>query len=199
MKAFYLILIALVAITFSCKKKGRDGSPGPVGQNQFTKQGLISGTVTFTDENNKEQKAPFSYEYYGSLSNSKITYDTINNAPNLSYNINLYRLDFADYNNNFTFNISGGGVSKVLNPTPALSNFNFQLNTIINNKVYTLSNSSSNTPTITNLKFDFTTNHLTFDYTATAMNYGGAKNDGTMQGKVDVILNYEVRNNLALK
>ena len=199
MKSFYLILIALVAITLSCKTKTKYGAPGPAGQNQFTKQGLISGTVTFNDENNKVQKAPFSYEYYGSLSNSKITYDTITNAPNLSYNIHLYRLDFVDYNNNFTFNISGGGVSKVLSPTPALGNFNFQLNTIINTKFYKLSNSSSNTPTITNLKFDFTTNHLTFDFTATAINYGGAKNDGTMQGNVDVILNYEFRNNLALR
>lgn len=199
MKSFYLILIALVAFTFSCKKKGSYGAPGPAGQNEYTKQGLISGTVTFTDENNKEQKAPFNYNYYGSLSDSKITYDTITNAPNLNYQIHLYRLDSIDYNNSLTFNISGGGVSKVLKPTPALSDFNFQFNPIINNKLYTLSNSSAIKPTITNMKFDFATNHLTFDYTAASISYGGTKNDGTMEGKVDVILNYKVTNNLVAK
>jgi hypothetical protein len=197
MKLFYLILIALVAITFSCKKKGRDGSPGPAGQNQFTKQGLISGAVTFTDENNKQQKAPFSYKYYGSLLDSRITYDT--SAPSLLYKIRLSRIDSIDYNNSVAFNFGGGGVNKVFSPTPGLVNFSFQLNTIINTKLYTLSTSSSTAPTITNLKFDFDTNHLTFDYTATAINYGGAKNDGTMQGSVDVILNYEVTRNGVLK
>ncbi len=188
MKSFNLILIALAAITFSCKKNARDGAPGPTGETQYTKQGVISGTVTFTDENNKEQKAPFSYEYNKSINYNYIKYDTITNAPNFSYRINLIRTDIPDPNNIIYFDIPGEGVSKVVKTTPTAFDFIFRLNTIINNKLYKFQCFSQ--PIITNFKFDFATNHLTFDYTAKNISYGGTTNDGTMEGKVDVILNY---------
>jgi hypothetical protein len=58
MKSFYLILIALVAITVSCKK-AKDGAPGPAGLDAYPKQGIVSGTLTFTDEANKSQMVKF--------------------------------------------------------------------------------------------------------------------------------------------
>ena len=190
MKSFYLILIALVAITFSCKTKTKDGAPGPAGQDAYQKQGFVSGTLTFTDEANKQQTTTFNYEYFGSLSDSQILYDTTTNAPNFTYQLKANRRDLKDSSSYIDFTVNGVGVNKIIGIIPSGSNVNFHLDKIINNKLYEFI-SSGNKTIITNMNFDFTTNHLTFDYTCTSVDCG-VNQSGTVVGKVDVILNHSL-------
>jgi hypothetical protein len=189
MKSFYLILIALVAITVSCKK-AKDGGPGPAGQDAYPKQGIVYGTLTFTDETNKPQTTAFNYQYFGSLSESQISYDTTTNAPNFTYKLKVNRWDLKDSSSYIDFTINGVGVNKIVGVIPSGSNVAFHLDKIINNKLYEF-NSSGTKTIITNMKFDFTTNHLTFDFACTSVDCG-VNQSGTLVGKVDVILNHSL-------
>jgi hypothetical protein len=190
MKSFYLILIALVAITVSCKK-AKDGAPGPAGLDAYPKQGIVSGTLTFTDEANKSQTTAFNYQYFRSLSDGEISYDTTTNAPNFAYKLAVNRMDLKDSDNYIDFTVNGVGVNKIVDIIPSSSSVYFHLDKIINNKLYEFNFSGSKT-IITNMKFDFTTNHLTFDFACTSVDCG-VNQSGTVVGKVDVILNHSLK------
>lgn len=189
MKPFYLILIALFTITGSCKK-AQDGAPGPAGLDAYPKQGNISGKLTFTDEANKPQATTFDYEYYESLSDGQIIYDTTTNAPNFTYALKVNREDLKDSDNYIDFTVNGTGANKIVDIIPSGSNIEFHLDQIINNKLYQFSSTGTKT-IITNMKFDFTTNHLRFDFTCTSVDCG-VNQSGTVVGKVDVILNRSI-------
>ncbi|WP_299253723.1 hypothetical protein [uncultured Cytophaga sp.] len=193
MKSFYLILIALVTITVSCKK-AKEGAPGPAGIDAYPKQGYVYGTVTFTDEDNKPQTTTFNYQYYESLSNSQIWYDTTTNAPSFTYKLNVFREDLKDSGSSIKFSINGTGANKTVGAIPSGSNVNFYLLANINKKLYSFYYKETSA-IITNMKFNFATNQLTYDFTLTNVDCGVNKS-GTVIGKVDVIVNYSPYNNL---
>jgi hypothetical protein len=100
-------------------------------------------------------------------------------------------MDLKDSDNYIDFTVNGVGVNKIVDIIPSSSSVYFHLDKIINNKLYEFNFSGSKT-IITNMKFDFTTNHLTFDFACTSVDCG-VNQSGTVVGKVDVILNHSLK------
>lgn len=182
MKTFYLLLIASVISFTACRTK--DGEPGPAGESSLMKQGSISGTIAYTDDNGNDATTSFNYQYYESLEDNQFSYE----GGSLSYyNVNFQRRDLKDNNNYFNFECTGNGSDDIEN-LPANNYVNFSLFTLINNELYEF-RASYNSFAITNLSLDPTTGRLLFDYSGNV--YYDGDNTATVTGRVDVILNRE--------
>lgn len=177
MKSFYLLLIAGVISFTSCRTK--EGEPGPAGESSLNKQGSVTGTITYTDDNGNDATTSFNYGYFESLENNKYYwYD----EDGEYYGIQFERRDLKDENNYFSFLIAGDATNGV-EDDPYTNYANFSLYKVINNELYEFDDDDIE---VTNVKLDHTTGRLTFDFA------GSVYSDGeyaTVTGKVDVILN----------
>lgn len=178
MKSFYLILLASVISFTACRTK--EGEPGPAGESSLNKQGSVTGTITYTDNNGDDASTSFNYQYYESLNDNKFYFE---DGTNLYYDLNFERRDLKDSRNYFDIEVSGYGMNGVLDdPTNAYLGFSYF--TVINNELYAFYGSEN--VDITNVSLDETTGRLIFDFTGDASLDG---NSGTVTGRVDVILN----------
>jgi hypothetical protein len=186
MKSFYLLLLTLAVSAVSCRTK--DGEPGPAGESTLNKQGSISGTITYADNDGNDKTTSFNYQYFESLEDNKFYYE---DDGSLSYyNVEFQRRDLKDNNNYFNIEFSGNGTDGIEN-LPANNYVNFSMFTLINNELYEFS-SSYNSFEITNFSLDHTTGRLLFDYSGNV--YYSGENTATVTGRVDVILNKQRSN-----
>lgn len=180
MKSFYFLLLIATVISFTaCRTK--EGEPGPAGESSLNKQGSISATITYTDNNGTTATIPFNYQYFESLEDNRFYYD--DDAGMISYGLQVERRTIKDANNYYSFILEGSGDDGILNgPDQVYANFSFY--TVINNQLYKFDN---NDISITNFSIDPSTGRVTFDF-AGSVKYNNNE-DATITGKVDVILN----------
>lgn len=179
MKSLYILLLALAVSAVSCRTK--EGEPGPAGESSLNKQGSITGTITYTDDDGNDATAPFNFEYYESLSDNQFYYG---DSEGEYYELAFGRRALND-NNNF-FNIEAyGSVTNGVEEEPSYSNINFSFLTIINNELYEFYDNGFE---ISNVSLDPVTGRLTFDFSGTTY-YGYDDNLASITGRVDVILN----------
>jgi hypothetical protein len=180
MKSFYLLLITLAISATSCRTK--EGEPGPAGKSSLTKQGSVSGTITYSIDNGTTNTAtvPFEYNYFESLNDNKFYFE---DSEGDYYDFFFGRKDLKDARNYFYFWSYGYGTNGI-EDDPEYTNVNFSFVTVINNKLLEFNTSGGD---ITNLKLDPETGRLTFDYANDSVEF----NEGTasIAVKVDVILN----------
>jgi len=178
MKSLYVLLLALFISVVSCRTK--DGAPGPAGESSLNKQGSVSGTITYTDDNGNDATTPFSYQYYESLEDNRFYwYDDDGEY----YGIAFERRDLNDANNYFSFLIGGEAFNSV-EDDPYTTYADFSLYKVINNELYQFEEDDIQ---VTNVILDHTTGRVTFDFSGTI--YDDEGNSATVTGKVDVTLN----------
>jgi len=177
MKIFYILLVAVSINMMACRTK--DGEPGPAGVSSLMKQGSVSGEITYLDNDDKEFKETFKYEYFESLQENKFYYNAPGNDEDPIYQINFNRRDLKDYNNYFNVEFEGSETSG----DPYYSNINLNVIKVINNTLYEFY--SSDDFEISNMSFDPSTGRLLFDFSGTVYYSNG---QGVVTGKVDVIL-----------
>lgn len=179
MKLIYILLFALTLGAVSCKTK--DGEPGPAGSSGLIKQGTISGTISYTDDNGNPATTAFDYQYFETLEDNRFYFEE--NGSETYHQFDFSRRDMKDINN--TFSIYGYGYGDGLTGVeedPYISSLYLNFLTIINNELYEF---EGNGITVTNYNLDPTTGRVTFDFSGSVYESG---NSGTVSGRVDVAL-----------
>ena len=188
MKTIYVLLIALVACTFSCRtKNGEAGTPGPAGESTLTKQGTISGVITFQDVAERTQTFPYNYEYFESIDESKYYPSDVDSTK---FDANFSRRELKDYANFATFEVTGYRSSSNMNDVQMSGYFKFSIQKIMGNLLYQFNHNGSNF-TITNINFNKNTGRLTFEFENNDIMYriNSEEKYASMKGNVDVVLN----------
>lgn len=179
MKTFYLLLLTLSISAVSCRTK--EGEPGPAGETSLNKQGSISGTITYNDDNGNAATAPFNHQYYESLEDNRFYYV---DSEGDYYELAFKRRDLKDANNYFHIEATGDSEDG-LEEDPYFSNIHFSFFTIINNELYHFRDIYD--VEISNVSLDPATGRLTCDFSG-YVNYDSDES-ASIIGKVDVILN----------
>jgi hypothetical protein len=179
MKLFYLmVFVSMVSVT-SCRTK--DGEPGPAGESTLVKQGSISATITYTDDNGNDATVPFDYQFYETLYDSRFYYE--DNQGEISYGVDVRRRDLRDENNSFNF-IVEKNIFANIGDDPHFTRSEFSFNVVINNDLFEFYNYGYG-PDVTNFTLDPSTGRVTFDFSGSIYKNGEA---ATITGRVDVIL-----------
>ncbi len=181
-KSFYLIVFALIMSVTSCRTK--EGAPGPAGESTLSKQGSISGTISYTDDNGNDATVPFNFQYFESLQDNAFSYQDNGQSQSPStYSLDFGRRDLKDVNNYLDFSLDGYSTNGIEDAPYSIVN-QFSFLTVINGELYEFE--STNDFVITNVNLDPTTGRITFDFTGTVY-YSGYS--GTVTGRADVISN----------
>jgi hypothetical protein len=189
-KSFYLIVFALILSVTSCRTK--EGAPGPAGESTLSKQGTISGTITYTDDNGNDATAPFNFQYFESLQDNVFSYQDNSQSQGPSYyTLDFGRRDLKDVNNYLYFYLQGNSMNGLEDAPYSISN-HFNFITVINSEFYEFYGSGNNF-VITNVNLDPTTGRITFEFTGTVLYNGGYS--ATITGSVDVTSNRKRVNN----
>lgn len=180
MKTFYLLLLALAISATSCRTK--EGEPGPAGESALNKQGTISGTITYTNDQGNEATAAFNYEYFETLKDNAFT--NYESGQESYYGIDVIRRSIQDEYNYAEFNLDGTGMNGI-EDAPSSIDFEFSYVSTINNEIIGFF-ADGDEVVITNFNLDASTGRVTFDYSTIV--YDINNNEVTLQGKVDVTL-----------
>jgi hypothetical protein len=184
MKSFYLLLIALAISAASCRTK--EGEPGPAGESSLNKQGSITGTIKYTDDNGDEATVPFNYQYFESLEDNGFYYEE--EGSESYYEVSFRRRDLKDVNNYFNIQGYGYGMNGA-EDAPSYLNINFSFLTVINNELYEFD--EMNDVEIENISLDPATGRLTCDFSGIV--YYDNESSASVTGKVDVLLNRSIK------
>ena len=187
-----------IAVT-SCRTK--EGEPGPAGESLLSKQGAISGTISYLDINGKPLTESFSYEYFETLS------DTYYTSDNENYSIRFSRRDLKDYQKTCEFTLDGSLDQSGNLTVPEGGGLKFYYLSVANNNLFSFSiyggsggflyfsGESQTTGVISNFSFNKTTGRLIFDYTLSVhpndINYSDRYNNTTfaeINGHVDIVV-----------
>ena len=202
MKNIYLVLIAIAVMAMSCKTKS--GEPGPAGESSLTKQGAISGTLSYVDNDGKTLKESFTYEYYETLTDLYFTDDD-------GYTISFSRRDLKDYEKKFEFRLYGYFDQTDNASTPVEGRINLSYLSVKNNNLFSFrdrgpqgefinfnEDAEPTTCVISNFSFNPETGRLVFDYEVnydpSNINYEDKYDDttpATVDGHVDVVIAYQ--------
>ena len=200
MKNTYILLIAIAVTMLSCRTK--EGEPGPAGESALSKQGVISGKISYVNMDGQPLNETFSYEYYESLADAYV----IDNED--SYTISFSRRDLKDWDKKFEFNLYGSTDQSGNPVAPTEGDLNFSYLSVTNNKlfsfhtdggeggyVYFYEGTEGTSCDISNFSFNVATGRLLFDYkvvcTPDDISYYDRPNEdteATIEGHVDVIV-----------
>lgn len=181
MKTFYLLLIASVICFTACRTK--EGEPGPAGESFLNKQGSVSGTITYTDDDGNDATTSFNYQYYESLYDGRFYYE--DNEGEIDYGVDVTRRDLRDENNTFNFKVERNEFAGI-DDAPHLTSMESSFFVVINNELVEFHSGWAYGTEITNFTLDPLTGRATFDFSGTVDKNG---EDATITGRVDVILN----------
>lgn len=181
MKSLYVLLLAIAISTVSCRTK--DGEPGPAGESGLNKQGTVSGTIRYFDDNENEAFAPFNFEYFESFEENRFYYN--DDFSQIPYELSFSRRALKDVNNYFDIEATGYYNMNGEVESPNYSRMDFSFFTLINNQLYRFYRNTSELE-ITNFSLDRTTGRLIYDFSGDVYYDNGTT--ATITGKVDVIL-----------
>lgn len=186
------ILTAMLMVSVSCRTK--DGEQGPAGESDLTRQGSITGTISYVDYNGKAVNPSFSYEYYETLLDNQFMYSGFNSStmpkrtnipiPSNMYSVTLSRRDLLDTEKRFAITLSGEVNADGTIHTPSYATLDLSFIGLVNNNVFLFEDEgeesdyvsaypsssageSDATFDVSNLSLDILTGRLHFDYVAT--------------------------------
>lgn len=193
--------MAMTVAVMSCRTK--DGEPGPAGVSDLSKQGVMSGTLSYVDNDGNPLKESFSYEYYETLLDAYYK-----NTDDNSYTLSFSRRDLKDYQKDFKFTLYGN-TDQSGNPlTPQEGDLRFSYLSVNGNNLFSFNISggsggsiyfgseSSTTCNISNFSYNEATGRLVFDYNISVYPYDivdryDSDTYAQIDGHVDVVVLYK--------